>query len=207
MALANSGVFLNRCSIHFSVGSIGRWNSHDVRPSAKKFLQRLTVRAGRLVSRSVAAVSLVMSTSNTWIAVQRAVGERVGLVLRLLQVLLVELLLVDDQDAVRPQIADVDLQRRRVHRHEHVEVVARREDLAAGEVQLEAGDAGERARGGADLGGEVGQGAEIVAGQRGLVGELHAGDLHAVAGVAGEADDDGISFLSSVSPPLRRRAH
>ena len=56
--------------------------------------------------------------------------------------------------------------------------------------------------------GKVGQRAEIVAGERRLVGELHAGDLHAVAGIAGEADDDGISFFNplcrSYSEP---RAH
>ena len=64
------------------------------------------------------------------------------------------------------QVVDVDLQRGGVHRHQHVGVVAGREDVAAREVELEAADAGERARRGADLGREVGQRAEIVAGER-----------------------------------------
>ena len=38
--------------------------------------------------------------------------------------------------------------------------------------------------------GKVGEGREVVAGQRGRQGELPAGQLHAVAAVAGEADDD-----------------
>ena len=54
-------------------------------------------------------------------------------------------------------------------------------------------DAGQRARGGADLGREVGEGGEVVAEQGGGVGELAAGDLHAVAGVAAEADDRALS--------------
>ena len=42
----------------------------------------------------------------------------------------------------------------------------------------------------ADLGGEVGQRRDVVPEQRRLGRELRAGELHAVAGVAREADDD-----------------
>jgi hypothetical protein len=59
-----------------------------------------------------------------------------------------------------------------------------------GEVELEARDAGQRAGGRANLGGEVGQRRDVVAEQRGLGRELRAGELHAVAGVAREANDD-----------------
>ena len=65
-------------------------------------------------------------------------------------------------------------------------------------MQLEAADPGQRPGGSANLGGEVGQGAQVVASQRRLVGELRAGDLHAVAGIAGEADDDGVRVLRPI---------
>jgi hypothetical protein len=41
----------------------------------------------------------------------------------------------------------------------------------------------------ADLGGEIGEGRKVVAGERGRQSELAAGQLHAVAGIAGETDD------------------
>ena len=64
-----------------------------------------------------------------------------------------------------------------------------------GEVQLEAGDAGQRAGRRANLGREVGEGREVVPGQRRLGGEASSGQLHPVAGVPGEPDDDGIELL------------
>ena len=132
----------------------GRWNSQDVSPSAKKFLQRLTVRAGRLVSRSVAAVSLVMSTSNSWKRVSEPSASGLDVYSAFFRFCSVNCSLSTIKMPFGAQVADVDLERRRIHGDQHVEVVARREDLAAGEVQLKAGDAGERARGRADLGRE-----------------------------------------------------
>ena len=85
------------------------------------------------------------------------------------------------------------LQRGRVHRHEHVRHVARREDVEVGDVDLEARHAGDRAGRGADLGREVRQRRQVVAEGGAHVGEAVAGELHAVAGVAGEADDDSAS--------------
>ena len=73
--------------------------------------------------------------------------------------------------------------------------VARRHHVVVGEVQLEAGDAGQGALRGADLGGEVRQRRQVVAERRRLGGEPVAGQLHAVAGVAGEADDDPLEPL------------
>ena len=63
------------------------------------------------------------------------------------------------------------------------------------EADLEARHARQRAGRGADLGREVGQGADVVAEDRGRPGELGPGQLHAVAGVAGEADRDPLELL------------
>ena len=86
---------------------------------------------------------------------ERAVLERARLVARLLQVALLERVGVDDQHPALRQVADVRLQRRRVHRDQHVRCVAGREDVVVCEVELEARDARKRARRGADLGREV----------------------------------------------------
>ena len=64
-----------------------------------------------------------------------------------------------------------------------------------GEVQLEAGDAGQRAGGRADLGREVGERREVVARQRRLGGEAAPRQLHPVARVPGEPDHDGVELL------------
>ena len=93
------------------------------------------------------------------------------------------------------QVAQVRLQRGRVHRHEHVGRVAGREDVVVGEVELEAGDAGQRAGRRADLGREVRQRRDVVADERRLAREAAAGQLHAVAGVAGEADRHLLELL------------
>ena len=140
------------------------------------------------------------------VAVERAVGERVGCEFGLAEVLLGELLLVDDQDAVRRKVGDVDLEGGGIHRHQHVWLVARREDVVTREVQLEAAHAGQGSGGRADLGGEVGQGAEIVSRQGALVGEVHPGQLHAVAGVAGETNDHLVPFFDDFHAAGGRRS-
>src|SRR5208282_3692118 len=63
-------------------------------------------------------------------------------------------------------------------------------------MELEATDAGERACRGANFGGVVGEGGDVVAVQGYGVGELAAGDLHAVAGVSGEADDRAVDHFA-----------
>src|SRR5207302_2393997 len=128
-------------------------------------------------------------------AIERAVPERVLGVARALQILLAEGFGVDDQDAATLEVAEVGAQRRGVHRHQHVDVVARGEDFLTREVELERADAGERAGRSANLGREVGQRADVVAGESRLGGELHAGELHAVARVAREANDYRLSFF------------
>ena len=129
------------------------------------------------------------------VLVERAVVERARLVAGLLEVALGEGVAVDDQRAALGQVAQVRPQRRRVHRHEHVGRVAGREDVVVGEVELEARDAGQRAGRRADLGREVRQRRDVVADERRLAREAAAGQLHAVAGVAGEADGHLLELL------------
>jgi hypothetical protein len=79
------------------------------------------------------------------------------------QVALGELVGVRDDRRSARQVADVRLERGRVHRDQHVGRVARCHHVVVGEVQLEARDAGQRALRGTDLGREVGQGGQVVA--------------------------------------------
>ena len=130
------------------------------------------------------------------VAVQRAVLQRVGGVADLGQRARGELVGVDDDRAAARDVLEVRLQRRRVHRHQHVRRVAGGEDVVVGEVQLERGHAGQGPGGGPDLGGEVGQRRQVVAERRGLGGEPVTGELHPVAGVAGETDDDPVDLLN-----------
>ena len=97
----------------------------------------------------------------------------------------------------------VHLERRRVHRDQHVGLVAGGLDRGRAEIDLEGRDAEGRALRRADLGGEIGEGREVVAGKRGRQRELPAGQLHAVAAVAGEADDDGFAAAGARWLPFR----
>jgi len=132
---------------------------------------------------------------------KRVVTRRVA---GLAQVRGVKLVLIRDEDAAVLEVGEVRLQRRGVHDDEGVDRIAGRVDVMAGEVKLKAGDAGESARGGANFGREVGEGADVVAeGGRG-VGHLSADHLHPVAGVAAEADDCRFEMLQLL---LRRPRH
>jgi hypothetical protein len=142
------------------------------------------------------------------VVLERAVLQRVGLVARLAQVVLLERVLVGDDRAALLERAEVGLERRRVHRDEHVRVVSRREDVAGGEMDLEGGDAVESAGGSADLGGEIRKRGEVVADHRRGVREAAADQLHPVAGVAREADNYSFSLLDSLGHSERdRRAY
>ena len=77
-----------------------------------------------------------------------------------------------------------------IHRDEDARLVAGREDVVIGEVHLEARDARERARRRTDLRREVRQRRKVVPEDGGLAREAVAGELHPVAGVAGEPDHD-----------------
>jgi hypothetical protein len=139
------------------------------------------------------------------VRVQRAVLQRRGLVADLGHGALGELVRVDDDLAAARHVADVGLERRRVHRDQHVRRVAGREDVVVGEVQLEAGDTRERPGGGPDLRGEVRQRGEVVAERRRLRGEPVTRQLHAVTGITREADDHPVQsadFLVARGPAL-----
>ncbi len=89
----------------------------------------------------------------------------------------------------------VGLERRRIHRHQHVRLVAGRGDVVVGDVDLEGRHAGQRPGRGPDLRGEVGQRGQVVAEHGAGAREAVAGELHAITGVAGEADDDAVEAL------------
>ena len=168
---------------------------HDTSPRAKKFFDRSASRGFTPSGAATSLVSDVIGTRISAVAVEAAVVERVDRravgrrVAGLLQVALVEGVLVDDQRPARLEAAEVGAQRGGVHRHEHVRLVAGRGDRVVGDVHLEAGHAVHGAGGGTDLGGVLGQGRQVVAVGRAHRGEAVAGELHAVTGVAGEADD------------------
>src|SRR3546814_10310207 len=81
---------------------------------------------------------------------------------------------VEDQQAVRLHVGQVHLQRRRVHRHQHVELVAGGHDDAGAEIDLEGGHPEGGADRRADLRREVGEGRQVIARQRGGQRELAA---------------------------------
>jgi len=120
-------------------------------------------------------------------AVDGAVGQWVRLPAGALQIALLEGGLVEDEQPAALEIAEVDLERGGVHRHQRVGLIAGREHLVGRELDLVARDAGGGARGCADFRRIVGERGEIVAVQRGLAGELRSGELHAVAGISREA--------------------
>ena len=130
------------------------------------------------------------------VARQAAVGERVGGRPGLGQAALVEGVGVDDEHAAALQAPQIGHERGRVHGHEDVARVTGRGDVVVGDVHLEARHAHDGARRRADLGREVGQRAQVVAEGSAHGGEPIARELHAVAGVPGEPDDDAIQELS-----------
>ena len=67
-----------------------------------------------------------------------------------------------------------------------------------GEVKLEARDARKRPRRRPDLGREVGERGQVVPHQGGLGGHPAAGQLHPVAGIAGEPDHDRFELLDGL---------
>src|SRR5688572_11121736 len=142
------------------------------------------------------------------VLLERAVVERAGRVAGLLQVLVRERIAVEDQRAAARQVPQVRAQRSRVHRHEHVGAVARREDVVVGEVDLEPRDSRQRPRGRTDLRRVVGKGREVVAERGGLAREAAARELHAVAGIAGEPDHDVVDLLDLLRhcPPFQASA-
>ena len=175
--------------------SVSRPYIQNTRPSAKKFFARPFSLFDSSLPSSAVIVSCADVDGVDLVLVEAAVLERVRLVAGLLEVGLDERAGVDDQRAVVDEILEVRLERGRVHRDEHVGRIARRVDLRRREVELEARHAEQAAGRGADLGGEVRERRDVVAGLGRGLRELGAGELHAVAGVAGEPDHDSVQVL------------
>ena len=79
--------------------------------------------------------------------VERMVGERIGRVAGALELASVNASRSTIMHGVGRHILDVRLERRRIHRDQHVGLVAGGENFAAGKIKLEAADSGQRARG------------------------------------------------------------
>ena len=84
---------------------------------------------------------------------------------------------------------------------QHVGAVAHRVDPPGAEIDLKGGHAEGRADRGTDFGGEVREGLQSVAGQRGRHGELRAGELDAVAAVTGKAHDGRLDLFAMGASP------
>ena len=130
------------------------------------------------------------------ISVERMIFERIRRHLRLAQIRSPKVVEIDDQNAVGFQVRKIHLQRGGIHGDQSIHGVAGRENVVRREMHLESADAGQRARRGANFSGKVGKRRQIVAVQRDRVGELAAGDLHAVAGVAAETDYGLVNYFA-----------
>ncbi|MCY1171163.1 hypothetical protein D9M73_112660 [compost metagenome] len=124
---------------------------------------------------------------------EATIGERIGGVLCLGEVAFAKFAFVGDDQATGLQLANVHLQRRRVHRDQHVGRIASRVHSGRPEIDLEGGDAEQRALRRANFCGEIGEGREIVAGKRGGQRELPPGQLHPIARIARKPDDNRFS--------------
>ena len=202
LASRTCGLLLNLASIQRSVSSTGPGVHPRHEAEGEEVLRALGV-AGLHAERLDGAEREARHRHlEHGVALEAAVGEGVVGVARLGEVALFEGVLVDDHRAARLEARQLVAQRGRVHGHQHVRRVARRGDLVIRDVHLEGGDAGQRAGGGPDLGGEVGQRGEVVAEHRAGAREPVAGELHAVAGVAGEADDHPVEPLGALRSAL-----
>ena len=121
---------------------------------------------------------------------ETAVLERIILISGLGEIARRELAFVSDDEAALAKRLGVHLERRRVHRNQHVRSIARGFDRRRTEIDLERRHPEGRALGSADLRREVGEGGQIVSGKRRRQGKLAARQLHAVTAVARKSDDD-----------------
>ena len=174
---------------------------------AQQAERKHVLRPRRVLAREAEAFDGALRQRREVQLVHRVVGE--GAVLEgvcvppdLLEVTRGEVVGVHDDDRAGGQILQVHLERSRVHRHEHVRHVAGGDDVEVGEVELEARHPGQRALRRANLGGEIGKCGDVVAEASRLCGEAVTGQLHAVAGIAGEADDDSVELLGHESSKL-----
>ena len=122
---------------------------------------------------------------------QRVEGLESGLA----EVLLGDRVTVEDDRGPGLEPFAVGLERCGVHRHQHVAVVAGVEFPVVAEVYLKARDARNGSLRGAYFGRVVRKGRDAVSQQGRGVGKERARELHAVAGVARETDDDVLQLL------------
>src|SRR5262249_53947074 len=122
--------------------------------------------------------------------------ERVRRVPCLVEVPLVEGRRVDDEQPARLEVAEVNLEGRRIHGDQAIEPVAGGVDALAAKLELEARHPEQGSRWSPDLGREVREGGEIVAGPRRFGRELLSGQLHTVARIAGESNDGTVEVSS-----------
>ena len=109
-----------------TVTSVGRLYIQETRPSAKRFFERAASRARDPVDALGRAHGhRGHRDAEDLVVVERAVLERVGLVSGLAQVVVAEPVLVGDHDPAALELGQVRLQRRRVHRDEHVRLATR----------------------------------------------------------------------------------
>ena len=167
-----------------------RSNIQSASPSVHMFLQRSASLLPRPNGFTASSVSCEMLNASTCHLARLPSSSGLASYFALARLRSPNSPLVGDDQAAGLERVDIGLERRRVHRDQHVGLVARGLDRGRAEIDLEGGDAEQRALRRADLGREIGEGRQIVAGQRGRQRELPAGQLHAVAGIAGEADDD-----------------
>lgn len=116
--------------------------------------------------------------------------ERVALIADLLEVSFGELVGIDDDDPAGAQIGEVRLERRGIHRDEHIRAVTGGENVVVGDLDLEARHPVQRALRRADLRREVRLRRQVVTEGCRFGRELVAGELHSVAGITRDADDD-----------------
>ena len=107
------------------------------------------------------------------------------------QVFRVEAVGIGDEHTVFFQMDNVGTQCSGVHYHQDIALIAGRKDFHAAKVQLVTRYTGQCSLRRADFRREIGKCGEVVAGERGRERELSARQLHTVAAIAREADDDG----------------
>ena len=112
---------------------------------------------------------------------ERPVFQRVLSIARLAQVAFIEGAKIGYNQAARAHNRQVHLERRRVHRDQHVGFVARGPHGRGAEIDLEGRDAERRALGSADFRGIIRESGERISGKTGGKRELVAGQLHTVA--------------------------
>ncbi len=104
-----------------------------------------------------------------------------------MQISLREGVAVADDDTIPLEVAEIGLEGRRVHGHEHIGLVAGGVDTLA-DAHLVTRHAAERTLRSADFRRIIREGGNLISLLCGNVRENVACKLHAVAGVAGEAD-------------------